>query len=71
MAATPFKLERVKREMTQDQLATLSGIPQHRISLLERGVRPRADEVKALADIFELAPDELFQNEAQEMRTGQ
>jgi len=71
MAATPFKLERVKREMTQDQLATLSGIPQHRISLLERGVTPRADEVKALADIFGLTPDKLFQNKAQKARTGQ
>ncbi|MGO9175650.1 MAG: helix-turn-helix transcriptional regulator [Desulfobaccales bacterium] len=59
MAATPFKLERVKRELTQVELAALSGIPQHRISLLERGVKPRADEVKALARAFKVDPEEL------------
>ncbi|MGO9620770.1 MAG: helix-turn-helix domain-containing protein [Desulfobaccales bacterium] len=61
MAATPFKLERVKRELTQVELAALSGIPQHRIRLLERGVRPRADEVEALADAFKVNPEKLFQ----------
>jgi len=61
MAATPFKIERVKRELTQAELSARSGVPQHRISLLERGVRPRPDEVKALADVFEVNPEELFQ----------
>jgi len=40
MAATLFKIERVKRELTQTELAGRSGVPQHRISLLERGVIP-------------------------------
>jgi transcriptional regulator with XRE-family HTH domain len=61
MAATPFKIERVKRELTQAELAARSGVPQHRISLLERGVRPRPDEARALADVFGLEVPELFQ----------
>jgi transcriptional regulator with XRE-family HTH domain len=61
MAATPFKIERVKRELTQAELAALSGIPQHRISLLERGVTPRRDEAQALAKAFKVNPEELFQ----------
>jgi len=61
MAATPFKIERIKQELTQTELAARSGIPQHRISLLERGVRPRPDEVRALADAFKVDPQELFQ----------
>jgi len=61
MTATPFKIERVKRELTQAELAAQSGIPQHRISLLERGVRPRDEEVKALADVFKLEANDLFQ----------
>lgn len=60
MAATPFKIERVKRELTQTELAALSGIPQHRISLLERGVIPRPDEAKALAKAFKISQEELF-----------
>ncbi len=60
MAATRFKIERVKRELTQSELAALSGIPQHRISLLERGVRPQANEVKVLASILKVNPEELF-----------
>ncbi len=61
MAATLFKIERVKRELTQVELAVRSGIPQHRISLLERGVKPRPDEAKLLADAFNMNPEELFQ----------
>ena len=61
MAATSFKIERVKRELTQAELAALSGISQHRISLLERGVKPRTDEAKALADAFKVNSEELFQ----------
>jgi transcriptional regulator with XRE-family HTH domain len=61
MDVTPFKIERVKREFTQAELATRSGIPQPRISLLERGVKPRPDEARALADVFGLEVPELFQ----------
>lgn len=62
MAATPFKIERVKRELTQAELAALSGIPQHRISLLERGVKPSPEEAQVLATAFKMKPEELFQN---------
>jgi transcriptional regulator with XRE-family HTH domain len=64
MAATIFRIERVRRELTQAELAALCGIPQPRISLLERGIRPKPDEVRALADVFRVEPGELFSQTA-------
>jgi len=61
MAATPFKVERVKRELTQADLAARSGVPQHRISLLERGVKPRPEEAQALAVVLGVREAEIFQ----------
>jgi len=61
MTATPFKIERVKRELTQVELAAKSGIPQHRISLLERGVKPSPDEAQALATALNVREAEIFQ----------
>jgi transcriptional regulator with XRE-family HTH domain len=60
MAATVFRIERVKRELSQNELAALCGIPQPRISLIERGIKPKPDEVRALAAIFQVEPGELF-----------
>jgi transcriptional regulator with XRE-family HTH domain len=60
MAATPFKIERIKRELTQAELAALTGVPQPRISLLERGIKPRPEEVEALAAAFKISPEKLF-----------
>ena len=59
---TKIKLERIQRDLRQSDVAALTGgiVPQHRLSLLERGVRPRPEEVKALADAFQLDPAELF-----------
>jgi transcriptional regulator with XRE-family HTH domain len=60
---TTIKIERIKRGLRQTDVATMTEgiVPQHRLSLLERGVRPRPEEVKALADAFKMNPEELFQ----------
>jgi len=57
---SPMRLERLKREITQIDLWMETGIPQWRLSLIERGIVPREDEkekiVKALgcevSDVF-------------------
>jgi transcriptional regulator with XRE-family HTH domain len=61
---TKVKLERIQRGLRQSDVATMTEgiVPQHRLSLLERGVRPRPEEIKALADAFQLDPAELFKN---------
>jgi len=60
---TKIKFERLNRGLRQEDVATMTGgvVPQHRLSLLERGVKPRPDEARALADVFKLEPGELFQ----------
>jgi hypothetical protein len=63
MMLTKVKLERIQRGMRQADVAALTKgkVPQHRLSLLERGVTPNPDEVKALADAFQVNAEELFQ----------
>lgn len=58
-----IKFERLNRGLRQVDVATLTGgiVPQHRLSILERGVRPRPDEAKALADVFNMDKEELLQ----------
>lgn len=55
-----LKIERLKRGWNQMQLCLKSGLPQWRISLLERGVTPKTKEAEILATLFEKSPDELF-----------
>jgi hypothetical protein len=60
---TTVKIERIKRGLRQVDVAALTKgkVPQYRLSLLERGVTPRPEEVKAIADAFKMNPEELFQ----------
>jgi len=60
---TKIKLERIQRGLRQSDVAALTGgiVPQHRLSLLERGVKPRPDEAQALAQAFQVEASELFQ----------
>jgi hypothetical protein len=60
--ATRLKVERVRRDLTQMDLValTLNQIDQPRLSLLERGVRPREDEAKILGKVLGLSPNELW-----------
>jgi transcriptional regulator with XRE-family HTH domain len=59
---TKIKLERIKKGLRQTDVASLTKgkIPQHRLSLIERGVTPTPDEVKALATAFGVSPEELL-----------
>jgi transcriptional regulator with XRE-family HTH domain len=43
-----LRLERIKRGWTQDDLGLRSGVPQYRISLIERGLTPNSDEAQRL-----------------------
>jgi transcriptional regulator with XRE-family HTH domain len=54
MVPTPAKLERVKRGMSQCDLWMQTGIPQWRISLIERGLPPKPEEARRLADALGL-----------------
>jgi transcriptional regulator with XRE-family HTH domain len=60
---TTIKIERIKRGLRQCDVAAMTEgiVPQHRLSLLERGVKPRPEEARALADVFQMEPGELFQ----------
>jgi transcriptional regulator with XRE-family HTH domain len=60
---TKLRIQRLKAGLRQIDLATLTGgiVPQHRLSLLERGVKPHPDEVQALARAFQVEASELFQ----------
>lgn len=47
---SPMRLERLKLGITQIDLWTRTGIPQWRISLIERGVPPKPEERQKLAE---------------------
>jgi transcriptional regulator with XRE-family HTH domain len=55
-----MKLERIRKGKTQTDLWQETGIPQWRISLIERGMPPKADEVRKLAEALRRPADELF-----------
>ena len=60
---TKIKFERIKKGLRQTDVADLTQgvVPQYRLSLIERGITPLPNEAKALADAFNVKPEELFQ----------
>ena len=46
---SPMKLERIKQGLRQMDLWMQTGIPQWRISLIERGLPPKPDEQRKLS----------------------
>jgi transcriptional regulator with XRE-family HTH domain len=60
--ATALKVERVKRDLSQEDLVMLTfcKLSQPRISQLERGVTPRLEEVEVLAKALGMSPRELW-----------
>lgn len=62
MKITKLRLERLKRDLSQNQVSIMTGLPPIRISLLERGLPPQAKDIEALTKVFGLPPEELFQN---------
>lgn len=61
MKITKLRLERVKRDWSQAQVSEMTGLPPIRISLLERGLPPKAKDVEAMTKAYGLPPEELFQ----------
>lgn len=55
-----LKIERIKKEITQVDLWMKTGIPQWRISLIERGIPPRRDEAKKIARALSCQVEEIF-----------
>ncbi len=54
-------IERVLRRLKQSEVESLSGIPQPRLSKIERGVaKPKQEEKESLARAFGLEAGELF-----------
>ncbi len=57
---SPLRVARVLKDLSQESLADLAGVPRWRVSLLERGVIPKDGEAKAIADTLGVAPEKLF-----------
>jgi len=55
-----MKIERIKKGMTQIDLWMKSGIPQWRLSLIERGIMPKPEEANKIAAALEMPKGELF-----------
>ena len=55
-----LKIERAKRGMSQIELWMKSGVPQYRISLIERGISPKPDEAKKITKALGVDADTLF-----------
>ncbi len=58
---TRLKLERVKKQFSQEYLGRRCGISQSRVSLIERGIKkPGEKEVNRLATTLYVGKDELL-----------
>jgi transcriptional regulator with XRE-family HTH domain len=57
---TQLKIYRLKLGLRQVDLAERAELPQHRISLLERGVTPVKDEAQSLANVLGTQVEILF-----------
>jgi hypothetical protein len=59
---TRIRLERLRRGLRQmDVVAMCNGqVPQHRLSLIERGLPPQPAEAKLLAKVFRTTTEHLF-----------
>lgn len=57
---TQLRLHRLKSRLRQIDLAEKAKLPQHRISLIERGVMPFKKEAQALAAILGVPVESLF-----------
>jgi hypothetical protein len=57
---SPMKIERIKQQVTQIDLWMKTGIPQWRISLIERGIIPKPEEAGKIAIALRASVGELF-----------
>ncbi len=64
---TKLEMERRKRFLSQWDLARSTGIIQTRLSLIERGeVKPKEQEIRAIAKVLGLSPEECFEEVIEE-----
>ena len=57
---TRMKLKRIEREKTQIDLWGETGIPQWRISLIERGMPPKFEEAQRISRALGARAEEIF-----------
>jgi transcriptional regulator with XRE-family HTH domain len=57
---TNLRIERLRAGLRQVDLAEKVRLPQHRISLIERGVAPMQNEAKVLATALGVSVESLF-----------
>jgi DNA-binding XRE family transcriptional regulator len=57
---TPMKIQRVRKELSQVELAEKVGLPQWKISLIERGLIPLPGEARRIAEALETNIHEIF-----------
>jgi transcriptional regulator with XRE-family HTH domain len=55
-----LKIERIKKGLSQIDLWMRTGIPQWRLSLIERGIAPRPEEAKRIAQTLGAEIPDLF-----------
>ncbi len=60
MTTSPLKVERTRKGKTQTDLWRLTNIPQWRLSLIERGIPPRPEEARKIAEALQVSPSEIF-----------
>jgi|WetSurMetagenome_2_1015567.scaffolds.fasta_scaffold535216_1 transcriptional regulator with XRE-family HTH domain len=63
---TRMKMQRLLREITQVDLWLKTGIPQWRLSLIERGIKPKAEEEEKIARALGVEPEKLFHSDSAE-----
>jgi transcriptional regulator with XRE-family HTH domain len=65
--ASNLKVERIKKDFTQDYLALKCGVSQGRISLVERGrISPTPKEAQRISQALNVPELSLFNKEADE-----
>ena len=62
MVVSKLKLERVRKGLSQADLGSRVSppIPQWRVSLIERGITPRADEIRKIAVALDVDTGDIF-----------
>jgi transcriptional regulator with XRE-family HTH domain len=60
MNASRMRVERTARGWSQAKLAEVTGLTQGRISEIERGLRPKPDEVAVISGVLGIPVHELF-----------
>jgi len=57
-----LKIKRIRQGLSQVELGLQSDIPQWRISLIERGIRPKKYEVRKISTALKVSTEEVFPN---------